>query len=987
LGGGYIVSTGSVTSVGITNLQPATLYYAYAHAYADGTYPTSSSYELNSRNYYTSGGYGFYTMNYYPTINSLSDITLCQNAGQQLVSLFGISDGSTLENQTVSVSATSSNPSLIPTPTISYANPNSYGYLFFTPVAGQSGTSVITVTANDGWFTTNTTSVSFTVTVKAIPGTLGMISGSNPVCAGSTNSYTVAAGTNTTGYTWSVPSTYTITSGQGTQTITVATSTNTPSGSFTVYGTNSNGCGNGPTNSQSIQVDVQPTTADAGPDQPLICSGTAFLNATAAGSGCNGSWSWLSGTPTPSLGSPSSNSTSISGLTSPQTYQYIWTVTRPGSVCPDKKDTVSVTTNWANIACTPAANFSFSPVSDVSSTSVCVGSTITFTDLSVSANSWNWDFNYNGSLPNFTDNAQNPSHTYNTVGTYTVYLRIHSNATGLDYNITKPITVIDIPAVPGTISGTTSAPNFCAGSAPLQFNYNITSVTNATNYTWTVPTGANIVGSPSPNFIVVEFTSAAQPGNITVSSTNSCGMSAANSLMINLIPLPSAPGPISGPGSVCQGQTTVSYTVPTISGATSYSWMWLDGTVSTTATPTQTFNVGVNEQNGEVYVKGVNTCGFGDSTNIPLIVNPLPGNAGAITGTSFLQLCPTATNVSYTIDSVANATGYTWLVSQGMVSSGTGTDSITVDFTGVNAPTTIQVIPSNSCGVRDSSSIYMVDFNSLPTVDVCIATVDSISQYNEVYWVRPASSDIDSFRVYRRISALVDTLIGTVAYEDESYIVDTLSDYDPNSSLEQYTISAIDSCGNEGVKAPYHTTMFLATSFGSGTVNLQWNLYIGQTVNFYKVYRDSFAVGGNWDLLDGMVNPTATAWVDNNPVPGGRYRIEVDWLTTCDPTRGAINTSRSNIKSPNAVGLKDLQDNGEIKLFPNPANSQVTLAMSKKGCSAVQVVDALGRIVHSNMIDAQSASYTFNVDTFAKGVYTVIASGPNGKFTKKLIVE
>jgi hypothetical protein len=217
--------------------------------------------------------------------------------------------------------------------------------------------------------------------------------------------------------------------------------------------------------------------------------------------------------------------------------------------------------------------------------------------------------------------------------------------------------------------------------------------------------------------------------------------------------------------------------------------------------------------------------------------------------------------------------------------------------------------------------------------------------------------------------------------------VDTLSDYDPNSSLEQYTIAAVDSCGNEGVKAPYHTTMFLTTSIGPGTVNLQWNLYIGQTVNFYKVYRDSFAVGGNWDLLDGMVNPTATNWVDNSPVPGGRYRIEVDWLTTCDPTRGAINTSRSNIKSPNAIGLKNISDMGEMNLFPNPANSQVTLAVSKKGYSAVQVVDALGRVVHSNTIDPQSSTYTFNVDSFAKGVYTVIATGTNGKITKKLVVE
>jgi hypothetical protein len=991
LGGGYAVYAGSGTSVGVTNLQPATLYYAYSHAFSNGTFPTSSSYAVNTKNYVSGSSYAFYTLNNPPTINAVSSVTVCQNASQQTINLSGISDGSTAESQTISVSAVSNNTGLIPNPAITYSSPASGATLKYTPVAGQSGTAIITVTVNDGWHTANTAIATFTITVRPIPAAAGVISGSTPICAGTSATYTVPAIANATTYNWSVPANYTITAGLGTPTVTIATSASTPSGNIGVYGSNTFGCGNGTVSTKSIQVDAQASTPDAGLDQPLVCSGTTFLTATSVASGNTGAWTWLSGTPVPSIGNASSNSTSLSGLTSPQTYQYIWTVTKTGSVCPPKKDTITITTNFANVACAPAANFSYSPLSDVTIPviTVCKNSTLNFTDLSVgNPDTWEWDFNYNGSMPNYTSTLQNPSFTYNTVGTYTVYMRIHSTTTSLYYNTQKTITVIDAPATPGTVFGTSSA--ICAGNTTNQYTYSIASVTNATGYNWTTMTGGNIVANPSPNSIVLEYDNTAIPGNITVSASNSCGTSSTNSLMVNLTALPSAPGAISGPAIVCQGEQGVTYTVPTIVGATSYVWTALDGTNTNPVPATETFNIGLNEQNGRIYVKGKNSCGTGDSTDFAVTVNPLPANAGAITGTAFLQLCPTADAVSYDIDPVAYATSYTWILSNGAITSGTGTDSITVDFTGVTGTTSIQVVPTNACGTRDSSAAYIVNFNSLPIVDVCVATVDTASQYNEVYWVRPASSDIDSFRVYRRISALVDTLVGTVAYEDESYIVDTLSDYDPNSSLEQYTISAVDSCGNEGAKSAYHTTMFMSTSLGAGTVNLQWNLYIGQTVDFYKVYRDSFAVGGTWDLLDGAINPTATTWVDNNPVPGGgaRYRIEIEWLTTCDPTRGAINTSRSNIKSPNSIGMKDITSANDIRLFPNPANAQVTLVFAKNNAfGSIQVADALGRVVYSDSINTSGTAYTFDVSSFAKGVYTVIASGPAGKTTKKLIVE
>ena len=71
--------------------------------------------------------------------------------------------------QFVIVTAVSSNPALIPNPTINYTNPSTTGTLTYTPVPNASGTAMITVTVTDNGGTANgginTFSQTFTVTV------------------------------------------------------------------------------------------------------------------------------------------------------------------------------------------------------------------------------------------------------------------------------------------------------------------------------------------------------------------------------------------------------------------------------------------------------------------------------------------------------------------------------------------------------------------------------------------------------------------------------------------------------------------------------------------------------------------------------------------------------------------------------------------------------------------------------------------------------
>ena len=99
-----------------------------------------------------------------PTLDTLSDVTINEDAGEQTVTLRGITAGPG-ENQALTVTAKSSNTALIPHPQVSYKSPNSTGTLTFKPVPNASGKAVITVTVSDGAATFSRT---FTVTVNPV---------------------------------------------------------------------------------------------------------------------------------------------------------------------------------------------------------------------------------------------------------------------------------------------------------------------------------------------------------------------------------------------------------------------------------------------------------------------------------------------------------------------------------------------------------------------------------------------------------------------------------------------------------------------------------------------------------------------------------------------------------------------------------------------------------------------------------------------------
>lgn len=103
-----------------------------------------------------------------PTLNELADFgPISSVTPAQVIPLSGISPGAE-SGQSVTVTASSSNPGVIANPVVSYANPASTGTITLAP-GGQEGTATITVTVDDGQSQDNTLTRTFSVIVRNPP--------------------------------------------------------------------------------------------------------------------------------------------------------------------------------------------------------------------------------------------------------------------------------------------------------------------------------------------------------------------------------------------------------------------------------------------------------------------------------------------------------------------------------------------------------------------------------------------------------------------------------------------------------------------------------------------------------------------------------------------------------------------------------------------------------------------------------------------------
>jgi PKD repeat protein len=168
--------------------------------------------------------------------------------------------------------------------------------------------------------------------------------------------------------------------------------------------------------------------------------------------------------------------------------------------------TKSVTINVTQLS--PVANFTGTP------TSGNTPLTVQFTDSSTNSPvSWNWNFGDSA-----TATTQNPSHTYNSEGLYTVTLTV-TNVVGS--NTSSRADYISATDVSSHTPVARFESNVTNGTIPLTVQFNDTSLRNPTSWQWSFGDGTANSTTQNP----VHTYSAIGKYNVTLRATNAFGYS------------------------------------------------------------------------------------------------------------------------------------------------------------------------------------------------------------------------------------------------------------------------------------------------------------------------------------------------------------------------------------------------------------------------------------------------------------------------------
>lgn len=211
-----------------------------------------------------------------------------------------------------------------------------------------------------------------------------------------------------------------------------------------------------------------------------------------------------------------------------------------------------------------------------SSTSICLGESIDFIDISnPTPSSWLWDFGDGN-----TASTQFPNHTYTTAGTYEVSLTaVYSSSCQGTETKTAYITVNEIPAVAFTADQTAG----CETPFPVQFTNN--SLGSGLTYVWNFGNGDS---STDENPDYVYDMNGIYDVSLTATNSSGCSISVTEDEYINVALteadfLPDVFG-------FCQ-PLEVNFSDLSISGTDIVSWQWSfgDGGTSTLQNPTYTY--------------------------------------------------------------------------------------------------------------------------------------------------------------------------------------------------------------------------------------------------------------------------------------------------------------------------------------------------------------------------------------------------------------
>jgi hypothetical protein len=243
----------------------------------------------------------------------------------------------------------------------------------------------------------------------------------------------------------------------------------------------------------------------------------------------------------------------------------------------------------------------------------------------------------------------------------------------------------------------------------------------------------------------LNLTTVVTTGTYYVSQTVSSVESARTAVEVTITPSVGSIGSISGPASIASNVTTATYSIASVTNATSYVWNLPPGmTITSSAGNSIQVSVSSTFVGGNVTVKAINTCSESSVRSLAVSRQNIPL---AITGVSTICIAEGSVTESYSIPTVAGATSYVWTVPSGsVITSGINTNSISLTYNTSFTRGTIRVSATGANGVISSGTLIVsglampssitgaTQICSAGTFEYSISPVEGATSYG---WILP----------------------------------------------------------------------------------------------------------------------------------------------------------------------------------------------------------------------------------------------------------
>lgn len=571
----------------------------------------------------------------------------------------------------------------------------------------------------------------------------------------------------------------------------------------------------------------------------------------------------------------------------------------------------------------------------------CAPVTVSFSDSSGHAVSWNWDFG-NG----LTSTQANPQVTYSQNGYYNVQLTITSI-----YGCTSTYKVDSAIFVSGPTADFTTA--FTSGCAPALVDF-VNQSSDATSWLWSFGDGSFSNSEHAshvyhtPGQYTVSLIASDDEGctdtttwntdiiirgpvaSFSVSASEGCAPFAVHftnqtingisyfwnfgdgdsSAVFNPVHIYSSPGnyivslivqdstgcnavyvypdtvkvfdkPVaSATANVLAGCTPLAVSFnATGSSTANLLWNFGDGSTSTLITPVHTYHNSGTYQVSLIALSG-NVCNDTALISIEVSASPLAAFTSDVT-TGCAPLTVNFINQS----SGAGNTVYNWTFSNGQTSQ-LQNPSITFTQPGLYS---VSLLVSNDGICNDSIEkvAYITVYDSLPPSPSQILAASVVNDTKvKITWLNVADADIWAYHLFRLdnqtgIWNQVFSVIDTNALSLN--VTNSFTDNVPNTLTESYSyrIQTEDRCGNRIPleQLDVHTTINLSAAEQQSGIYVSWTPYKGCNFSEYELLRK--ATGSqNWSLI-ATVPSSDTAYLDSTGLCPDIYNYKVRARDLC----------------------------------------------------------------------------------------------------------